>query len=194
VQPVGTQPSGPTAATGHRLPPYGGVGGPTPPAPATRPDGLARGLGRPLRWVAPVLAITPLFAAAWFVTRFNPTDRVADPTGPCLYHAATGLNGPGCGGTRMFYYLIHGDLVQAARHHLPALIAVPFLGYLWLRWTTSRFGVNLAPLRLPRWTLIAYGVFFLVFTMALRNIDWGPFGWFDIPYLDSSTYGLAGTP
>ena len=71
--------------------------------------------------------LAPFGAAAGFVLRFNPTDRVADPTGPCLWHAATGFNGPACGGTRMFYYLLHGDLVQAARHHLVALIAVPFL-------------------------------------------------------------------
>jgi hypothetical protein len=64
-------------------------------------------------------------------------------------------------------------------------MAVPFLGYLWLRWTLSRFGVELPRLRLPTWALIAYGVFFVVFTMVLRNLDWGLFGWFNIPYLDT---------
>ena len=89
----------------------------------TRPDRL---------WVqrlATVSGLPVVGSAAGFVLRFNPTDRVADPTGPCLWHAATGINGPACGGTRMFYYLLHGDLVQAARHHLVALIAVPFLVY-----------------------------------------------------------------
>lgn len=134
--------------------------------------------------LGPLSALVPLVVAAWYVNRFNPTDRVADPTGPCLWHTLTGINGPTCGGTRMFYHLVHGDPVNAARNHLPALIAVPFLGYLWLRWTLRHAGVTLPPLRLPGWALIAYGVFFVVFTTVLRNIDWGPLAWFDIPDLD----------
>ncbi|RZU76338.1 uncharacterized protein DUF2752 [Micromonospora kangleipakensis] len=88
-------------------------------------------------------------AAAAFVLRFNPTDRVADPTGPCLWHAVTGINGPGCGGTRMFYYMLHGDLVDAARRHLAALVAVPFLLYAGVRWAgIAWFGRELPALRL----------------------------------------------
>jgi len=146
--------------------------------------GPLRRLRDGLRWTAPLWALAPLVAAAAFVNRFNPTDRVADPTGPCLWHATTGINGPTCGGTRMFYYLIHGNLVEAARHHLPALIAVPFLSYLWLRWMLGRFGVRLPALRLNRWVVIGYIVFFLIFSTVLRNLDWGPFAWFDIPNLD----------
>jgi len=118
---------------------------------------------------------------------FHPTDRTVDPTGPCLWHAATGINGPGCGGTRMFYYLIHGNVVEAARHHLPALLAVPFLAYYWLRWTLGRFGIRLPNLRLTKPVLIGYGVFFVVFSTVLRNLDWGPLAWFDIENLDPRT-------
>lgn len=153
----------------------------TPPVPD---DPHHSRLGRALHRSAPLWALTPLAAAAWFVNRFDPTDTVADPTGPCLWHTLTGINGPTCGGTRMFYHLIHGDLVEAARHHLPALLAVPFLAYAWLVWAAGRFGVRLPALRLPRWVLIAYGVFFVVFSTVLRNLDWGPLEWFDIPNLD----------
>ena len=145
---------------------------------------------RPLRMLhrsLPLWAVTPFVAAAWFVTRYNPTDRIADPTGPCLWHLLTGINGPTCGGTRMFYYLIHGNLVESARHHLPALLAVPFPAYLWLRWTLGRFGTRLPAPRMPRWALIGYMVFFLVFSTVLRNIDWGPLAWFDIANLDPRT-------
>jgi len=136
------------------------------------------------RLLGPLAALGPFVAAAWFVLRFNPTDRTADPTGPCLWHAVTGINGPSCGGTRMFYYLIHGDLVEAARHHLLALVAVPFLAYAWLRWTLGHFGYRLPALRLSKAVLIGYGVFFLVFSTVLRNLDWGPLAWFDIENLD----------
>ena len=72
-----------------------------PAAPATAPsrNPFTRLWQRP-RLIAPLLSLSPFAAAAWFVLRFNPTDRTVDPTGPCLWHAVTGINGPGCGGTR----------------------------------------------------------------------------------------------
>jgi hypothetical protein len=159
----------------------------TSEAPAA---GLAgSGSARPdRRWVhrlASVGVLAVFGSAAGFVLRFNPTDRVADPTGPCLWHAATGINGPACGGTRMFYYLLHGDLVQAALHHLVALIAVPFLVYAFAGWAGRVwFGVTLPPLRLSRWVYVAYGVAWLLYAVVLRNLPWAPFTWFDIPNLD----------
>jgi hypothetical protein len=75
------------------------------------------------------------------VLAFNPTDHVADPTGPCTWHAPFGINGPTCGGTRMVWYLLHGDVVQAARHHLIALVGVPFALHALIVWTAQvRFG------------------------------------------------------
>ena len=124
-------------------------------------------------------------AAAAFVLWFDPTDRVADPTGPCLWHAATGINGPTCGGTRMFYHLLHGNLVEAARHHLTALVAVPFLVYAFIQWSGRVwFGLALPPLRLSRWVYIGYGGAWLVYSTVLRNLPWAPFSWFNIPDLD----------
>jgi hypothetical protein len=57
----------------------------------------------------------------------------------------------------------------------------------WLRWALGRFGVQLPALRLPKAVWIGYAVFFLVFSTVLRNIDWGPLGWFDIENLDPRT-------
>ena len=144
----------------------------------------AAGLWRQPPWLAPILALVPFAAAAVWVELFNPTDGTPDPTGPCTWHMLTGINGPTCGGTRMFYYLIHGNLIQAARFHLPALIAAPVLAYLWLRWTLARvFGVQLPAVRLSKGVLIGYGVFFIVFSAVLRNLPIAPFTWFDIPNL-----------
>jgi hypothetical protein len=135
--------------------------------------------------VATLGVLTVFAAAAAFVLRFNPTDRTADPTGPCVWHAITGINGPTCGATRMFYYLLHGDLVQAARHHLAALVAVPFLVYAFIQWSARVwFGAQLPPLRLSRWMYVSFGAFWLVYAVVLRNLPWAPFSWFDIPSLD----------
>ena len=134
---------------------------------------------------ATVGVVATIVAAAAFVLRFNPTDRVPDPTGQCTWHTLTGINGPACGGTRMFYYLLQGDLVEAARHHLAALVAVPFVTYAFFVWAGRVwFGVALPPLRLSRWVYIAYGIAFFADAVGLRNLPWAPFSWFDIPDLD----------
>ncbi|MFB9320079.1 DUF2752 domain-containing protein [Cryptosporangium minutisporangium] len=132
----------------------------------------------------PLLPLLPLLAAAVWVNLYNPTDQVEDPTGPCTWHAMFGVNGPTCGGTRAFYYLLHGHVVEAARFHLPAVLAAPVLVYFWLRWAVKRgLGRRLPALTVPRWLWVTYLVFFLVFTTVLRNLDFAPFAWFDIPNL-----------
>jgi hypothetical protein len=162
------------------------------PEPTAMPGHLAsdppNARGRPCSWrqrLATVGVLGVLGAAAVFVHRFDPTDRLADPTGPCLWHAATGINGPACGGTRMFYYLLHGDVVQAARHHLVALLAVPFLLYAFIGWAARAwFGVAMPPLRPAAWMYATYAVAWLLYAVVLRNLPWLPFSWFDIPSLD----------
>ena len=43
---------------------------------------------------------------------FNPSTHGFYPV--CLFHELTGLNCPGCGGTRAAYQLLHGHLLQRA--------------------------------------------------------------------------------
>jgi len=137
-------------------------------------------------WVrsTPLAAWGLLAAATAWVLRFNPTDRIADPTGPCLWHAATGINGPTCGGTRMFYYLIHGNLVEAARHHLLALIGILYGGYALIAWTASWLIGKKIPIWRPgTWAIVAYIAVFLLYAVLLRNLPWAPFSWFNIDNL-----------
>jgi Protein of unknown function (DUF2752) len=122
-------------------------------------------------------------ATAW-VLAFNPTDRTPDPTGPCLWHMLTGINGPTCGGTRMFWYLLHGNLVQAARHHLAALIGLLYGLYALTVWTVNTYGGRRLPLWRPgRAATAGYIGFFFLYAVVLRNLPWQPFAWFDIPNL-----------
>lgn len=137
-----------------------------------------------LRRLEPLIVLPPVALAVAYVLAFNPTDRAPDPTGPCLWHLLTGINGPGCGGTRMVWYLLHGNLVQAARHHLVALIAVPFLAYAYVQWLGSRtFGVRLPAFRPSTRLITAYLVAFVLYSVVLRNLPWPPFHWFDIDNL-----------
>ena len=138
-------------------------------------------------WVraTPLIVWGLLAAASLWVLRFDPTDRIADPTGPCLWHALTGINGPSCGGTRMFYYLIHGNLLRGAQMHLPALIGVLYGPYALVAWTLSWLSGRAVPVWRPqRWVAIGYVVFFLVWSTVLRNLPFEPFAWFNIPNLD----------
>lgn len=123
-------------------------------------------------------------AGLGYVLAFNPTDRTPDPTGPCTWHLLFGTNGPACGITRMLWYLLHGNLVQAARHHLVALLGLPFGLYALITWTTDVWlGWRMQPLRLSRWVWIGYGAAWLVYAVLLRNLPWPPFTWFHIPNL-----------
>jgi hypothetical protein len=123
-------------------------------------------------------------AAIAYVLTFDPTDRTADPTGPCTWHTVFGINGPTCGGTRMAWYLLHGDLVQAARHHLVALIGAPLALHALLAWTMQVwFGRRLPQPRLSRWVYIGYATVWLAYAVVLRNLPWPPLSWFDIPNL-----------
>jgi hypothetical protein len=87
------------------------------------------------------LLVLPL-PIAWivYVLAFNPTDTVIDPTGLCTWHLLFGVDGPTCGITRMTWYLLHGDIINAARMHLAALVLVPLGAYAYL-WPPAGYSV-----------------------------------------------------
>jgi len=143
-------------------------------------------LVRPAGWVR----FTPLwllpFAVGWvgYVLVFNPTDRLADPTGPCLWHMIFGVDGPTCGITRMTWYLLHGDLVDAARMHLAALLLVPVAAYAYIWWAAGWIlGRRLPMVRISTRLAVGAAVVFLLYSVVLRNLHWPPFSWFYIPDL-----------
>jgi hypothetical protein len=139
-----------------------------------RPVGKAR--------LAPLLVL-PL-PIAWFayVLAFNPTDTIMDPTGPCTWHLLFGVDGPTCGITRMTWYLLHGDIVNAARMHLAALVLVPMGAYAYLWWAAGwLFGRRLPMVRITKRAGIIAAVAFLVYAVVLRNLPWPPFEWFYVP-------------
>ncbi|HET9518773.1 MAG TPA: DUF2752 domain-containing protein, partial [Actinoplanes sp.] len=90
----------------------------------------------------------------------------------------TGVVCPGCGGTRAAWFLLHGDLPAAARHHLLFVFAVPLLLYVYAAWAGRRmFGWRLPPFEIsPRALGISLGVWGV--WSVLRNLPWEPFTWF----------------
>jgi hypothetical protein len=66
-----------------------------------------------------------------------------DPTHPgrfptCPFHAATGLDCPGCGSLRALYELTHGHLVTALDYNAFLVVFLPFGTLVWLRAVTGR--------------------------------------------------------
>lgn len=155
-------------------------------------DGAKPALGGIVRAAGPGgwLRLTPL--AAWgllalattYVLAFNPTDRIADPSGPCLWHSTFGIDGPTCGGTRMYWHLIHADLIQAGRHHLAALVGLLYGCYALSIWTMASLLVRPVKIWAPsRRAIIWYLVAFMVYAVVLRNLPWAPFTWLYVPNL-----------
>jgi hypothetical protein len=163
-------------------PPVSSAFGPSAYAAAPPTDRLTqlvdRLRARAPRWLAPLAVLSCIGGAVAFTELSNPTAGSPDATPTCLVKLTTGLDCPGCGGTRAAWYLLHGDLGAAARHHLVFVFAVPFLIYLYVAWTAQAvFGRRLPRLRV---TPLGIGLFlggWLVFSV-LRNLPWAPFSWF----------------
>ena len=68
-----------------------------------------------------VVAATVLGSGAVLFS-FNPSAHGFYPV--CLFHKLTGLNCPGCGGTRAAYQLLHGQLLLALRDNALFVLAL----------------------------------------------------------------------
>lgn len=147
-------------------------------APAVRAASLLERLYlRAPRWFAPVGIFTCFMGAGAYVMLSNPTETSADALPTCVLKLTTGFDCPGCGGTRAFWFVLHGNLPAAARHHAMFVFALPFLVYLYVAWAgQTMFRWRLPMLRVtPKMIgifLAAWGVF-----SVLRNLPWAPFAW-----------------
>jgi len=103
---------------------------------------------------------------------------VADAAGlrllpPCPFHAATGLDCPGCGGTRAFLALAHGDVRAALDHHALLVLALPALVVGWVAWARATWAGRPARLALDARLVPAVVAVLLVFAVV-RNLPGVP--------------------
>ncbi|GAB7043215.1 MULTISPECIES: DUF2752 domain-containing protein [Catenuloplanes] len=160
-------------------PPYAGYPpGYVPPQPDRLTRLVARIHARTPRWLAPLAVFGCVSAAAGYVLWADPAAADANAQPTCIVKYLTGFDCPGCGGTRAVWYMMHGDIPAAARHHAVLLFAVPFVAYLYVAWA----GKALFGWRLPSWepssrSLIWFLAAWAAFSV-LRNLPWAPFTWF----------------
>jgi hypothetical protein len=110
------------------------------------------------------LAILSAGAVVFF---FNPSTHGFYPI--CLFHQLTGLNCPGCGGTRAAYALLHGNVVLALKDNALFVLLIPAVALrgVWLvgkKHLGKPIGQFIPAKAL--WALLAVAVIFTV----LRNL------------------------
>jgi hypothetical protein len=122
-------------------------------------------------FVIVVMSVTMVGAGAALYF-FNPSTHGFYPV--CEFHALTGLNCPGCGGTRAAYQLLHGHVLRALHDNsLFVLSLVALAGRsAWL--AAGKIRHRPAVPFLPPKMLWAFLVIALVFTV-LRNLP--AFSW-----------------
>ncbi|HEY0000574.1 MAG TPA: DUF2752 domain-containing protein [Actinoplanes sp.] len=126
-------------------------------------------------WAAPLALLVCMGGAVGYTLASHPAGAGAGDAPTCLLKYTTGFVCPGCGGTRAAWYLLHGDLPAAARHHAIFTFAVPFLIYLYVAWAAKRlFGWQLPQLTLSPAVLVTFVAVWGVWSV-LRNLPWAPF-------------------
>jgi hypothetical protein len=129
------------------------------------------------RWLAPLAVLVCFGGGVFYTLALNPVASGAFASPTCIVKLTTGFDCPGCGGTRAFWYLLHGDIPAAARSHIFAVFATPYLVYLFVAWSGRlMFGWNMPYLRITPKVLSYFLAAWGVFTVA-RNLPWPPFTW-----------------
>ena len=127
------------------------------------------------RWAVPLAALGCVGMGMAYALVSDPTQSEPDARPTCLLKLTTGLDCPGCGGTRALWYVLHGDLPAAARHHFLFVFSLPFLAYLFVSWAGKQaFGWRLPELRISSKVIGGFLAAWLAFSV-LRNLPWAPF-------------------
>lgn len=128
------------------------------------PPAHARSYGRrPLGYVgAGAGTAVVLGGALGYVGLVDPHDP-ASVYPPCPFRWLTGWNCPFCGGLRMTYDVVHGDLAAALHDNAFVLVGIPML-VVWLLVRRARGAASLSPT-----TLVTVVVATVVWTV-LRNL------------------------
>lgn len=128
-----------------------------------------------MRIAAPVAVGALAVAVCVVLAVVDPEDRTLW-TPRCPFRAATGLDCPGCGGTRALTALVRGDPLRALDHNLLTVVLLPVLAWGWVGWLRYRAGRRATRPDLPTWAAWSLAIGVSAF-MLLRNLPWAPFSW-----------------
>jgi hypothetical protein len=118
-------------------------------------------------------AVLPLSLAAAACAAALGMQAVLDPFAQdvplCLFHLLTGLDCPGCGGTRAVHALLAGDPLLALQSNAVVVLALPVVLVLFVRWTVARVRGRSAELHPPKGLLLVLGILVAAYAIA-RNL------------------------
>jgi Protein of unknown function (DUF2752) len=136
---------------------------------------MVRLIDRAPRWVGPLLASGGMGLGVAYTFLVHPTAVQSGLHTTCIVRMLTGFDCPGCGGTRAAYFLMHGDIAEAARYHAPMVFAAPFLAYMFVAWALqTAFGWRVPQLRVSTRSIMLFMAAWSIFSVA-RNLPWAPF-------------------
>ncbi len=125
-----------------------------------------------LTWFAVMVSGMAMVGAGAVLYFFNPGTHGFYPV--CEFHQLTGLNCPGCGGTRAAYQLLHGHILRALHENALFVLSLTALAGRGAWFATRRIrGQPVTPFLPPKvlWTFLVIAIVFTV----LRNLP--AFSW-----------------
>ena len=129
----------------------------------------------PLRALGPPLAVGALAAGVCAAVLLD------DPTTPggwlptCPTKSVAGLCCPGCGGMRMLYSLLHGDIGAAVRFNAVSLVFIGLFAWAVVAWAVGRLRARHVRTWL-HWKYTPHVVIpLLILWFVVRNLPFAPF-------------------
>lgn len=108
-----------------------------------------------------------LLAGSWVLYTYPPAEHAFYPR--CLFHVLTGLQCPGCGGTRALYHLLHLHVGEALRYNALVTALAPIALAWFIFWYSAVVLRGRAPvLRISRPVAVCLYVIVVIFAAA-RN-------------------------
>ncbi len=135
----------------------------------------ARGARAKLRALAPPLAVAAGAACACVAVWLGDPTTPGGPLPICPTKALLGIDCPGCGGMRMAYSLMHGDIPAALHYNAVSLVVVLLCVWSTIAWAVGRLRGRWVNSWLHwRWTPLTLAIVFIGW-FAVRNLPFAPF-------------------
>ena len=89
---------------------------------------------------------------------------------PCIIHKITGLYCPGCGISRMFLYLLNGDIASAASSNIAVFVLLPVFLYLAITESYKYIRHNSSDYSVMQYVMLILSLVVLLVFGVVRNI------------------------
>jgi hypothetical protein len=92
----------------------------------------------------------------------------------CLFKSCLGLNCPGCGMTRAFLLIGHGEILEALKMNINSLFIFTLVSLLWIHFLailSLKLSINLYINRNVKYCIVAFSLLMTVISFLYNNIS-----------------------